>query len=191
MILLTRFAQIPDSSLAAQAPRHWQLRARQMARETLRQQELVVGGLLVESLRACGMDAAGNIEISVEPHGKPILSPPSRLHFNLSHSHGVALCVVGDAPCGCDVERVSSFDDALARHALTEGEYRLLQTAVGEPARREMFFRLWTRKEAFLKAVGRGLDLDPHFVEAAETPARSIPAPEGYCAAVCEVSKML
>ena len=42
------------------------------------------------------------------PHGKPFLRDYPHIHFNLSHCSRAALCVVGDAPVGCDVETVTT-----------------------------------------------------------------------------------
>lgn len=94
--------------------------------------------------------------------GKPTLGAPwneSRLAFNVSHSHELALFAVGvDRELGVDLERVrppSDFD-GLAAQFFAEREITALRS-LPEGVRLESFFRCWTRKEAVLKAVGSGL----------------------------------
>ena len=93
------------------------------------------------------------------PHGKPVLSGSPPLRFNVSHSGDVAvLAVARDRDLGVDVERVRPQLDwpRLARRVLAEGERAELDS-MPEGSRRDAFFRLWTCKEAWAKASGRGL----------------------------------
>jgi len=93
------------------------------------------------------------------PHGKPSLRPPAEgLAFSASRTPAwVALAVTRGAACGIDVEGVHRPVDveAIARR-FAPAERTLLERS--DPAeRRRVFFRLWTLKEACLKANGRGL----------------------------------
>ena len=89
------------------------------------------------------------------PHGKPFLRDYPHIHFNLSHCSRAALCVVGDAPVGCDVETVTPpLDRDLLDHCCHPRERKAILAA----ERPEVAFcTLWTRKEAFLKWTGEGL----------------------------------
>lgn len=91
-------------------------------------------------------------------HGKPHFSAYPDFHFNLSHSGSKVLCVVAGQPVGCDVEKVTKVNEALAKRFFAAEEYTAL-LAQPEGARDEFFFRLWTLKESFIKATGRGLSL--------------------------------
>ena len=86
--------------------------------------------------------------------GKPWFPDHPRLHFNLSHSGGLALCAVGGAPLGVDVERVRPRRAGLAEYALSPEEYRWYQAGGGGWGR---FYTLWTLKEARVKCTGQGL----------------------------------
>lgn len=98
------------------------------------------------------------------PHGRPAViqaggGPP--LHFSLAHSRGLIAVAVAPRVIGVDVERLPSPEtvEACAR-ALHPGEQAELAAAPpGE--RRAHFGRLWTRKEAYLKALGTGLSRHP------------------------------
>lgn len=90
------------------------------------------------------------------PRGKPYLDPACDLQFNLSHSSGLGIyAVTFGRRVGVDIERIEARPDLLevARRFFTPEEFALL-----EPNRSlELFYRIWTRKEAWLKATGEGL----------------------------------
>jgi 4'-phosphopantetheinyl transferase len=96
------------------------------------------------------------------PAGKPQLvgSDGDAVHFNLSHSDGLALVAVSvDRGVGVDVERVRSGLDeiAIARRAFGSDAVRLIEGS--EPRiRTATFFRLWVRHEAAVKCRGTGLE---------------------------------
>jgi 4'-phosphopantetheinyl transferase len=89
-------------------------------------------------------------------HGKPSVEG---MWFNLAHSGGWLLYgVCGDRPIGVDIEQVKPMPelDKLSGRFFTKTEARLVQS-LGEPLKTETFFRIWTAKEAYLKATGAGL----------------------------------
>ncbi len=92
--------------------------------------------------------------------GKPRLAAiHGTVQFNLSHTHGyVAVAVHPDQPVGVDVEKADpafKWQD-LTDYCLGDPERQTLTGLAPEPAR-HTFFNYWTRKEAFLKAIGVGL----------------------------------
>lgn len=96
------------------------------------------------------------------PNGKPELETsrfePS-FHFNLSHSDEVGFCAVARGEVGADVEKIRSeaLDNmGIAERYFTPSGADRIRSAPDE-MRVDVFFRLWTRKEAFLKASGEGL----------------------------------
>lgn len=100
--------------------------------------------------------AAAAIEFSYGPHGKPRLA--GALNFNLSHSGDrVALGFSWGRRIGIDLARVADCRDceSVARQCFSPGERAFLKRA-GNDA--QAFCALWTRKEAVLKAAGRGLE---------------------------------
>lgn len=95
------------------------------------------------------------------PHGKPELAGTlkQRLQFNLSHSGDLALVAISSvAPVGVDVEQIRPMSDAvrLAERFFKPAESRALGQCP-ESERQAAFFRMWTRKEALLKATGQGI----------------------------------
>ncbi len=112
-------------------------------------------GLLGQQL---GIDPA-RVAFDRGEFGKPVLATHPALHFNTSHSgdwivHGVS----ASTPMGVDVEAIQpdAIDLDEFRHVLTKPEMerlRSLPTALRNPA----FISTWVRKEAYVKATGRGL----------------------------------
>ncbi|PYQ42304.1 MAG: 4'-phosphopantetheinyl transferase [Acidobacteria bacterium] len=94
------------------------------------------------------------------PHGKPALASPWHgLRFNVSHSGGLALLAFAtDYEIGVDIEQERPLPemDSIAERHFSPPENAELQL-LAERERRRAFFRCWTRKEAFIKAVGDGL----------------------------------
>ena len=99
-----------------------------------------------------------DVALNCNSFGKPRLRC-SDLQFNLSHSGGVALYVFArDSDIGCDIEWRRP---ELAREEVAERFFsdRELQSLRAVPRNRwvDAFFNCWTRKEAFIKALGFGV----------------------------------
>ena len=129
------------------------------------------------------------------------------IEFNISHSGSIALLAFArQREIGVDVEQIRrDFDMArIAERFFSAAEQKQL-AALPEQQRSEAFFFCWTRKEAYIKATGKGLSLplhqfdvslapkeqnallacrpDPH--ERSKWVMRDISVPEGYAAAIC------
>lgn len=94
------------------------------------------------------------------PAGKPALQPPAPCHFNLSHSGDAIAVAVAGQPVGLDIEshRVLSDGLAIAQRVFHPRERLWLQA---QPDFTAAFYRLWTLKEALLKATGEGFTQAP------------------------------
>lgn len=124
--------------------------------EAGRLQSLGAGALLEASLAELGVAAPQPEE---DAYGKPFLPGCERLCFNLSHSGTQVLCALSDRDVGCDVERIHTARLRLAARCFCPEEYEALLACDDETARDALFYRIWTLKESFVKAVGRGLSL--------------------------------
>ena len=89
-------------------------------------------------------------------NGKPHIKDYDDIHFNVSHTHERAVIALSKHQIGIDLEYMNpAFDFAsVAEFACSAPELKLLRET--ESPRTE-FFKLWTRKEAFLKGLGTGL----------------------------------
>jgi 4'-phosphopantetheinyl transferase len=148
------------AALGATLPTQEQQRALQILAETRRRQFLVGRIVLRDLLRRQLGGGYAPVPFLYLPTGKPVLEGPgATLHFNLAHSGSivvVALCLGG--PVGVDVERIRPVPHlaGIARSYFTASERQWLESLT-ESARPEGFMRLWTAKEAAVKASGRGI----------------------------------
>jgi 4'-phosphopantetheinyl transferase len=103
--------------------------------------------------------AADKLRFAKHNHNKPYLADFPQVQFNLTHSEDVALCAITlNTPLGIDVEYHQSSTDMLgvAERFFSPDEFQfLIQLPASQQA--QGFFNAWTRKEAFIKAIGDGL----------------------------------
>jgi len=135
-------------------------RAGRFLQERDRLRFLVGRGRLREVLaRYLGLPAK-RLVFTYNAFGKPRLAgakPP--LHFNLSHSGGMAVLAVSDRyQVGVDIEQALPLKEDVAQHFFSPAEQQALGTLPPSDYL-EAFYRCWTRKEAFVKAHGAGLSL--------------------------------
>jgi 4'-phosphopantetheinyl transferase len=123
----------------------------------------VAGRAILRAILARYLNLApGAIAFRYLSHGKPTLATSSlrpAVGFNLAHADGLALyvfCASGDV--GIDVERLRPIPDAvhIAERFFAAGERASLRSLPAESVD-EAFLSCWTRKEAYLKALGAGL----------------------------------
>ncbi|MGA9119674.1 MAG: 4'-phosphopantetheinyl transferase superfamily protein [Bacteroidota bacterium] len=112
----------------------------------------------------------GELRIERTQWDKPYLAgpvSPVELDFSISHAHDcVASGICDSGGIGIDVESCDRDPgiDSIAGLCLTAGEQRSLQ-GVPADARKRVFMTIWTLKEAFLKAIGKGFSIPPTEVE--------------------------
>lgn len=137
-------------------------RARRFLRPGLAERFIAARGQVRETLARYLDRPAAAIRFTQGAHGKPALArtesdPP--LTFNVSHAGDVALIAVArDVAIGVDVEAVRSVRDmrGIAEHFFSPAEREEL-APVPDASLASAFYRCWTWKEAFLKAIGTGL----------------------------------
>lgn len=136
-------------------------RAARFVRELDRQRFIAARGALRLLLSRYLQRPPAQLVFTYNEFGKPALPDASSLAFNLAHSDGLALCAVSQAqPLGIDVEteRASVEFEALWPRISSSAE-RDLWPLLASAQRQRIFFHLWTRKEAVIKALGMGLSL--------------------------------
>jgi len=149
-----------EATLAAEE----RARAQRFVFQPDRDSYIAARGILRELLGSYLKQAPGEIEFEYGPQGKPALrgeSSQTPVQFNVSHSHGMALFAFAvERRVGVDVELVRP---DFAREKIAERffspqevtELRSLPPVVQD----EGFFLCWTRKEAYIKARGEGLQI--------------------------------
>lgn len=156
------------------SPEEWG-RARRFRFERDRRRFTVARGVLRTLLgQYLGIDSR-SIEFSYASHGKPFLAgalSAQRLYFNVSHSGELALYAIArEREVGVDIELVHTIDDAqqIAERFFSLAENAALRALPAE-VKEEAFFTCWTRKEAYIKALGEGLSLPLHEFDVSLTP---------------------
>ncbi len=135
-------------------------------------EHLISRALLRTTLSQYAPIAPQKWQLVRSPTGKPAIDWPTveplladgptetpRLEFNLSHTEGLIICAVtSGAPLGVDVEDTGPSAEylCLARRFFHPAETALLE-ALAPDQLPLAFYRLWTLKEAYLKALGTGL----------------------------------
>ncbi|WP_295077070.1 4'-phosphopantetheinyl transferase superfamily protein [Ruminococcus sp.] len=120
--------------------------------------------LLRECLRPYRIDYNEDTPVSKGKMGKPSLTERPDIHYNLSHADGIAACIVSDCECGIDCERIREYRPNVMKRVFSDSERSMVENA-GEGKKNELFFRLWTLKEAYVKAIGVGISYPMNTVE--------------------------
>lgn len=131
--------------------------------------------------------APARVAFEEGPHGKPAVAG---LRFNLSHSGATALIAVADeAEVGVDVERTNRRSHAIER-TLTAGE----RAGLDGGDRHLQLLRIWCRKEALAKALGRGLGWAPERFDTSRPEGHvlhDLELPAGYVGALAVAAERI
>jgi 4'-phosphopantetheinyl transferase len=134
-------------------------RAARLRFRTLRRSFVVTRGMLRVLLGRYLNQHPASIRFAYGLNGKPKITSSAGIQFNLAHSHSMAVvAITSHCPIGVDLEHIRPMPDMrdVAKHFLCAAEAAELMSLL--PSERERaFFRCWTRKEAYLKALGDGL----------------------------------
>ncbi len=116
-------------------------------------------GLLCRSLplygAACGLCIPEEVpRLQYGEFGKPRLADYPLVQCNLSHCDGMAVCLFSPHVCGVDAESIRSYRARVAGRVCSAEEQDALAAAENQDL---LFTRLWTLKEAYVKAIGIGV----------------------------------
>ncbi|SFB48678.1 4'-phosphopantetheinyl transferase [Amycolatopsis marina] len=133
-------------------------------RQELDQRRFLTGRVLAKTLVAARLGVTpGSVRFDAtcadcgKHHGPPRV-PDAPIKFSISHSgERVGIALTDRTPVGLDVETANRrADESLIDYALSDEERRVVH-ALPEDERANAFFTYWTRKEAVMKATGKGL----------------------------------
>jgi len=119
----------------------------------------IVAGMLLQSIlyKYLGPNYNNNVLLK-NKYGKLYVNSEHNIHFNLSHSGSWVVCVTDHTPVGIDIEEIKPIDLEIAKHFFSKSEYQdLMNTELDR--RISYFYELWTLKESYLKAIGKGLSI--------------------------------
>ncbi len=153
--------QAEETRLHAHLSAAERARAARFAFPDLRRQFVAGWGKTREIISRYTGQSACALEFHYNDCGKPFLSSHSgpAPFFNLSHSDSVAaLAICWNSEIGVDLERMRPLEEDLAADFFSVSECKAL-AKLRQSDRMRGFFQCWTRKEAFIKAVGLGLSI--------------------------------
>ena len=135
-------------------------RANRMKNTLLRDRVILSRGWLRTLLAANLAVSAKELSFSQGQYGKPtLLDHP--LYFNVSHTNSYLAIVLADVEnIGIDIEQIKSRPmlTDIAKRCFSDAEFSYWSNLPSEQ-QLQLFYQFWTKKEAFVKAVGRGLAL--------------------------------
>ncbi|MGF9964764.1 4'-phosphopantetheinyl transferase family protein [Bacillus rhizoplanae] len=96
------------------------------------------------------------IEWDRTSYGKPYIQKLPSFQFSLSHAGEWVVCAVDTEPIGIDIECVQAVDFQATKHLFSSQEQKWWQQ-ITEDKQLETFYRIWTAKESYIKAIGTGV----------------------------------
>ncbi|MCX7922798.1 MAG: 4'-phosphopantetheinyl transferase superfamily protein [Clostridia bacterium] len=122
-------------------------------------QRALMGDILARTAICRGLNIRNSeILLASNDYGKPFLKSIDNFYFNVSHAGEWVVCAAGDARLGIDVEEIKPIDFDIAERFFSREECSDLFMR-SEAERLGYFFDLWTLKESYIKAEGRGLSI--------------------------------
>ena len=97
------------------------------------------------------------LTIEKNKYGKPFLVNFPNIHYNVSHTKGLIVCAISDSCVGVDVERIKPFNTRIIENFFSRNERQYIFAS--KENQDERFFEIWTKKEAYVKWVGMGMDI--------------------------------
>lgn len=96
-----------------------------------------------------------DIIFSRQKYGKPYIKGYPDFHFNISHTKNAIAIAISDYPVGVDVERIRKVEFKIADRFFASLECQYINPPTTGADQR--FFEIWTKKEAYVKWIGKGL----------------------------------
>ncbi|GFN32185.1 4'-phosphopantetheinyl transferase family protein [Paenibacillus xylaniclasticus] len=127
--------------------------------------EFIIGRILIKTVMSTSMGCRPEeIVLKKNAYGKPFVEG-AKMNFNVSHTSGIVACAFSKWPIGLDVERMVPPPYMVMDKAFVSDEMDYVDRQPTEQLKREAFYSIWTRKEAILKALGKGFAISPTTVK--------------------------
>jgi 4'-phosphopantetheinyl transferase len=134
-------------------------RAKKYHKEKDKNRFIISRSLLKFALAYYVQSNVESVSIKLLPNKKPYLCEHPNVYFNVSHSGDYAVIAINNTPIGIDIEYIDlqySFQDIVSS-VFNEDEIHFINHS---DHKTKDFYGLWTKKEAFVKALGKGIDDD-------------------------------
>jgi len=123
-------------------------------------QRSLIGDLIVRKFYAKELKVDPfQLEFDYSEHEKPFLKSYPKAHFNISHSGDYVVVAFSDCQVGIDIEKNKGNRLKVARRFFAKEELDDLFAFAEEKDQIEYFYQLWTLKESYMKAIGKGISM--------------------------------
>ena len=143
-------------NLVSNLPLFLQNKINRLRRKTSQLNSLVGLELLKYALKENGFSDDKIEDIEYNTNGKPFIQ--NAFYFNLSHSNNIIVLACYNSEIGIDIEQIREVDSTKLSAFLSEKEIHEIRQS-NKP--NLLFADIWTKKEAFVKAIGKGIAKTP------------------------------
>ncbi|CAM4502077.1 4'-phosphopantetheinyl transferase family protein [Paenibacillus typhae] len=95
----------------------------------------------------------------VNSYGKPVFANYPEHHFNISHSGDWVVAAFDNSPVGIDIEKIVPIDLEISKSFFASSELNVIQMRNNKQEQIKLFYQIWTLKESYVKAIGKGLSI--------------------------------
>ena len=148
-ILCAQTSEMPE----VQTLPEWLSPARARGLSTINNPRALKNSVEAEALLRCALGLTPQdapLDMTIGENGKPACAD---VQFSFSHSGDMVACAVSDCPVGVDIEFSKKDGWPVAQRFFAAEEVELLRNSQDSA----LFYRLWTLKESYLKALGCGM----------------------------------
>ncbi|MDC7734552.1 MULTISPECIES: 4'-phosphopantetheinyl transferase family protein [Bacillus] len=115
--------------------------------------------LLTRTIICRNMDIENkDIVFDITYYGKPMLRSVSKFEFNISHTRNAIAVAISDYPIGVDIELIKNAELNIAERFFNNNEISYITENTSYQDKR--FYEIWTKKEAYIKCIGKGLSMN-------------------------------
>lgn len=123
-------------------------------------QRSLIGDLIVRRFYARELKINPfQLDFEYNEHEKPSLKNYPKANFNISHSGNYVVVAFSDCPVGIDIEKNKGNRLAVAKRFFTQEEQSDLFSKATIEEQIRYFYQLWTLKESYMKAIGKGISM--------------------------------
>lgn len=95
-------------------------------------------------------------ELVYNENNKPYIKD-ANIYFNISHSGDYVVVIAADTEVGIDIQKINGLKLNVAQKCFHENEYKNIINEKDISKQTDLFYEYWTKKEAYTKALGKGL----------------------------------
>lgn len=114
--------------------------------------------LVIKGVRDITGKTIKNVQYSYNEYGKPFLNPEIGVHFNITHSERFVIVAFSHYNIGIDIEKIRDINLKIVDQIFSAQEQEFLEN-VPQIKRLNYFYLIWTLKESYIKALGKGLSI--------------------------------